>query len=380
VSAPPRSLGGLALTTEIVDDATVHIITSEPDPILPLRVSSRSMGILAPAAYETDPTAPIGTGPFELTDFTPPDSLTVARFDDYWGETAQLAGAEFRFLPDGRARASAIRADEVDIADGIPIAELQGIEDDDAVDLIRFDLPRTATLYSNTQSGPMANADLRRAVALAIDNDSIADDLLEGQFAAARSSFGSENAWAPQDLPPEDAVEQARALVEAADPADRSISIWTYTGRDELADMATVSQALLEAVGFEVDVEVGEYTPLEERVFAGEHDLFLGSRGYYFDLADAGALYTSDFTCEGDYNLNLHCDAEFDALVAGLAEVDSTDERQAIFGEAERYLRERNIGIPLVHDRSRYAVRDDVEGLVLDPFELILLTPSVSLG
>ena len=326
------------------------------------------------------PTEPIGTGPFQLTGFTPPDSLTVERFDDYWGETAQLAGAEFRFLPDARARAAAVRADEVDVADGIPIAELEAIEEDSSIDLIRFDLPRTTTLYSNMQSGPMADADLRRAVSLAIGNDAIADELLEGQFAAARSSFGEENAWAPQDLPPEDAVDQARAIVEAADPADRSLSIWTYTGRDELADIATAAQAQLQEVGFDVDVEVGEYAPLEERVFAGEHDLFLGSRGYYFDIADAGALFTSDFTCEGGYNLNLYCDAEFDALVADLAEIDSTDERQVIFGEAESYLRERNVGIPVVHDRARYAVRDDVEGLVIDPFELVLLTPNISLS
>ncbi|MEM1331858.1 MAG: ABC transporter substrate-binding protein [Actinomycetota bacterium] len=380
VAAPPRSLGGLALTTEIVDDATIRIITSDPDPILPLRMSSRSMGILAPAAYESEPTAPIGTGPFALTDFTPPDSLTVERNDNYWGETAQLAGAEFRFIPDARARATAIRADEVDVADGIPIAELGAIEDDDSIDLIRFDLPRTASLYSNTQTGPMSDPDLRRAVSLAVDNDALADDLLEGQFAAARDYFGAENSWAPSDLPPEDAVEQARALVEAADPADRSISIWTYTGRDELADMATVAQAQLQEVGFDVSVEVGEYTPLEERTFAGEHDLFLGSRGYYFDIADAGALYTSDFTCEGGYNLNLFCDPEFDALIAQLAEVDSTDARQEIFAEAAVYLQERFVGIPLVHDRARYAVRDDVEGLVIDPFELILLTPDVALS
>ena len=148
VASPPRSLSGLTLTTEIVDDLTVRVISSEPDPIMPLRLSSRSMSILAPAAYNSQPTEPIGTGPFAVMDFSPPDSLTVERFDGYWGDVAVLDGAEFRFIPDATARAAAIRADEVDVADGIALPDLDALEDDADIDLIRFSLPRTTSLLS----------------------------------------------------------------------------------------------------------------------------------------------------------------------------------------------------------------------------------------
>ncbi len=381
VAAPPRSLGGLELTTEIVDDLTVRIITSDPDPILPLRLSSRSMVILAPAAYDSEPTEPIGTGPFAVTDFTPPDSLTVERFDDYWGDVAQLEGAVFRFLPDAGSRAAAIRADEVDVVDGIALPDLEAVDADADVDLIRFSLPRTASLYANTVSGPMSDPAVREAVSLAIDEVAIADGLLEGQFAPARSYFGEENDWAPQTEPdPADAVEQAAALLDGVDDANRSVKVWTYASRPELPDMATVVQAQLEAAGFDVEIEVGEYTPLEERVFNGEHDLFLLSRGYYFDIADAGAVLTSDFTCDGGYNLNLYCSDEFDALVADLSGAESGADRQALFGQAAQLLADENVGFPLVHDRARYAARTDVEGLVIDPFESRLLTSQVSLA
>ncbi|MEM8922538.1 MAG: ABC transporter substrate-binding protein [Actinomycetota bacterium] len=380
VAAPPRSLGGLALTTEIVDDLTVQTITSDPDPILPLRLSSRSMGILAPAAYDSEPTAPIGTGPFAVADFNPPDSLTVERFDDYWGDTALLDGAEFRFLPDAGARAAAIRADEVDVADGIAIPDLEAVEGEADVDLIRFSLPRTASLYANTSSGAMSNPTVREAVNLALDRTAIADGLLEGQFAPARGYFGEENAWAPQADVPADAADQAAALVEGLSADDRSLMIWTYASRPELADIATVAQAQLQAVGFDVEIEVGEYTPLEERVLNSEHDMFLGSRGYYFDIADAGAVFTSDFTCDGGYNLNRYCSADFDEIVTELSLADSVDDRQALFGELAQVLADEFVGFPLVHDRARYAARTDVEGLVIDPFELTLLTPQVSLA
>jgi peptide/nickel transport system substrate-binding protein len=380
VASPPRSLGGLTLTTEVVDDLTIRIITSDPDPILPIRLSSRSLGILAPVAYDSSPTEPIGTGPFLVADFTPPDSLTVERFDDYWGDIAQLDGAEFRFIPDAGARAAALRAAEVDVADGIAIPDLQALEEDQDIELIRFSLPRTASLYANTTTGPMSDPVVREAVSLALDETAIAEGLLEGQFAPASSYFGEENNWAPQqDAGPADA-DGARALLDGAGADSRSITIWTYSSRPELADIATVVQAQLQAAGFEVELEVGEYTPLEERVFAGEHDLFLGSRGYYFDIADAGAVLTSDFTCEGGYNLNLYCSESFDTLIEELNLADSTADRQALFAEAAQVLLDEHIGFPLVHDRARYAARTNVDGLVIDPFETTLLTSQVALG
>lgn len=381
VASPPRALGGLSLTVEVVDDLTVRVITSDPDPILPLRLSGRSMAVLAPAAYEATPTATIGTGPFMLSEFNPPDSLTVERFDDYWGEVALLDGAEFRFIPDAGARAAAIRAGEIDVTSGIAIPDLEAIEADADIDLIRFSLPRTATLYANTAGGAMADPTVREAVSLAVDETLIADGLLEGEFTAARSYFGTENPWAPQrDVDAADAAGQAAALLEGVDADSRSITVWTYTGRDELADMATVVQSQLEAVGFEVSVEVSEYGPFEERVFAGEHDLIVLSRGYYFDIADPGAMLTSDFTCEGGYNLSLYCDAEFDALMAELNVTDSTEGRQELAAQASQWLLDNFIGFPLVHDNARYAARTNVQGLDIDPFESVLLTSQVSLG
>ncbi|MEM9520041.1 MAG: ABC transporter substrate-binding protein [Actinomycetota bacterium] len=381
VEAPPRAIRGITLTTEIVDDLTVRIVTSDPDPIFPLRLSGRSMGILAPAAYDSTPTAPVGTGPFAVSDFTPPDSLTVERYNGYWGDTALLDGAEFRFLPDAGSRAAAIRAGEVDVTDGIALPDLEAIDSDESVDLIRFSLPRTASLYANTVNGPLSNIEVREAISLAIDENLIADGLLEGQFSAASSYFGPENDWAPQRVAaPADAADQAAAIVEGLSDDDRSIAIWTYGSRPELPDIATVVQAQLQAVGFDVELEVGEYTPLEARVFNAEHDMFLLSRGYYFDIPDAGSVLTSDFTCEGGYNLNLYCSDAYDALMTELTLADSTADRQALFAQAAQVLLDEYIGFPLVHDNARYAARTNVEGLVIDPFETTILTPSVSLS
>ena len=386
-ATPPRTIKGIGLAAEAIDDQTVKVVTENPDPILPLRLSSPNTGILSPAAYESEVPDPIGfgTGPFEIVDFKPEESLTVERFDDYWGETANLDGATMQFLPEASTRAAAIRAGDVDIAEGIALADLEAIEEDETISLEKFSLPRTTSIYTNTANGALSNPEVRKAMALAVDQQSIADELLEGEFAPASGYFGSENEWAPK-LDIEYSPDEAKKVLEEAgfstDGSDEglSVNLWTYPDRPELEDIAVALQAQLEQVGFSVELTVAEYTPLETDVLAGKHDLFLVSRSYYLDIADAGAFLTSDFTCEGGYNLNAYCSEDFDAIIADLAETTELSEREPLFTAAAELLAEENVGITVAHNQASIAVSDRVDGFVPDPFERTLITSSISVS
>ncbi len=386
-ATPPRTVKGIGLAAEAVDAQTVRVTTENADPILPIRLSSANTAILSPAAYETETADPIGhgTGPFEIVAFEPDQSLTVKRYEDYWGEKAKLSEATLRFLPDASSRAAAIRSGEVDIAEGIALADLEAIEQDDAIRLETFSLPRTTSLYTNTSSGPMSNPSVREAVNLTVDKTSIAEQLLEGEFIPATSYFGPENAWLPGNDVPNDPDQAKKVLEEAGFSTDGSdpglaITLWTYPDRPELEDIAVVVQAQLEEVGFSVELTVGEYSVLEPQVLEGGHDLFVLSRSYYLDVADPGAFLDSDFTCEGGYNLNAYCSDEFDALMTDLAETTDLSEREALFASAATLLSEETVGIPIAHNQAQVAVSEQVEGYVQDPFERTLLTPELSLG
>src|SRR5690606_29508175 len=81
-------------SVEIIDDYTVQINFNEPYPlwfdpfrgsnglVLPEHIFSEYMG---EAARESPANlAPIGTGPFKLTEFRPGDVMLVELFEDYW--------------------------------------------------------------------------------------------------------------------------------------------------------------------------------------------------------------------------------------------------------------------------------------------------------
>ncbi len=386
-ATPPRTIKGVGLAAEAVDEQTVRVTTENPDPILPIRLSSANTAILSPTAYESETPDPIGhgTGPFEITDFTPDQSLTVQRYDGYWGEPAKLAEATLRFLPDPSSRAAAVRSGEVDIAEGIALADAEAIEEDDSIELQTIALPRTTSIYTNTTSGPMSDPAVREAAELAIDNEAIAEQLLEGKFVAASNYFGPENEWLTAGDVKNDADKAKEILEEAGFSTDGSdanltVNLSTYPDRPELEDIAVVAQAQLEEVGFTVELAVAEYSTLEPQGLGGELDLFVLSRSYYLDMADPAAFLTSDFTCEGGYNLNTFCSEEFDNIMAELTEKIEPADREPLFASAAELLAEETVGIPIVHNQAQVAVSERVEGFVADPFERTLITSSLSLS
>ncbi|MFC6258193.1 ABC transporter substrate-binding protein, partial [Kocuria oceani] len=64
----PRILDGVEMSVAAEGD-TVRVTTAETDPLVPQRLSSPQLSVLAPAAYEGTAVDPVGhgTGPFELT-------------------------------------------------------------------------------------------------------------------------------------------------------------------------------------------------------------------------------------------------------------------------------------------------------------------------
>ncbi|OSC50630.1 ABC transporter substrate-binding protein, partial [Streptomyces sp. 4F] len=65
----PAALAGVTLSAKAQGERVVRITTAEPDPVLPLRLSSPSLAVLSGKAYaDKNRVDPVGhaTGPFEL--------------------------------------------------------------------------------------------------------------------------------------------------------------------------------------------------------------------------------------------------------------------------------------------------------------------------
>lgn len=385
VATPPRALKGSKMAVKAADADTVQFTTEKPDPVLPLRFGSPSTAILAKGAYAQDEMNPIGfgTGPYKVVGYDSGASVTFERFDDYWGGKPQLDGVEVRFVSDSAARYNALKAGEIQVADSISPSHILEVANDDALKAEGINLPRSSTLYVNVKKGILQNLKIRQAIDMLIDREAITATVLEGTGTPAAGYFGEAVAWAPKAAArPADYVEQAKKLIAESGVSadDLKLNLLTYTGRPELAGAGNVIKSNLEQAGFTIELDVVDYsTVFEPKVFDHKHDLVILSRGYYYDMPNALGFLTSDFGCDGSYNLNAFCDKAFDVLLQSAASIESAEERNAILKQAAQYLIDNKIGLPIYHDTSRRVVSSKVQNFELDPLGQRFVTHQTTL-
>lgn len=361
-----------------VDDSTVRVTTPTESPLVPYRLASVNTGVLSPAAFEGESVDPFGhcTGPFEPVSEKPKQSLTLDRNEDYWGGEVQLAGAEIRFITDGATRAAQVQTGEADVSLSIPVSGLAALEADSNVEVLKADSPRTATLYMNNGKAPFDDVNFRKAVRSALDLDALAASVYEGAALPASGPFAPSEPWALEgaEVPKQDLGAAKELLASAGYTAGQPLEIVAIVERAEFADVATVIQENLKAVGVPVKITTKEYAAVEPDLLSGNYDMVLSQRNRLIDIADPIGFLTADYTCDGTYNLSHFCNEDYDKLVAQAATTADAGERYKLYAEAGEILQDQAVNIWLVNEQAIDAVRTDVQGHVQDPLARYVLT------
>lgn len=293
------------------------------------------------------------------------------RFEDYWGEKAKSAGLDVKFVPDGTARAAALRTGEADIVESIPVGQAASIDEER---LTEVPMPRTNTLYLNTESGPFADPAVRAAAREAIDRAQLIQTVYENRADEAAGFLGPALTYAAAQR---DTAEYKEILAQRAEPAQVDgvkISLGTFTDRSELPEVAVLIEQQLEAAGFIVEQDVREYQYIEADALEGKFDAFILSRATVLDSGDPVAYFAADFTCEGGFSISQLCDAEVDKAVKTASETQPGKERQKAIGLVEAEILATDAAIPLLHERVLQGESERVKDAARDPRERILVT------
>ncbi|MFD3409585.1 ABC transporter substrate-binding protein [Streptomyces cyaneofuscatus] len=382
-SPKPRVLSDTTLTATAEGAGTVRVTTEAADPLLPRRLANPSLAVLSAAAYKdngkgngkVDP-AGHATGPFTLAQVNGAVSATLERNDTYWGTKAKAPGIDVKFVADGTARANALRTEDVDIAEYVPISQAALLGDN----LVHeFPTARTSGLSLNTERGVFADPALRAAAREAIDSEALASGVYEGRADTAQGLLGPGVRWAAElrTAP----TGRAKAATPAEVAKTKEIVLATYTNRPELPEAATVVQQQLEKRGFTVKQVVREYAQMEADALGGKFDAFLQARNTLLDTADPLSYLASDFTCDGSFNISRLCAKPVDTAVAKAASLADTEARHRAEMIAEAAILGADALVPLVHERFIQGYDDArVEGVALDPMERTLITADTHIG
>lgn len=265
----------------VVDDYTVDVITLEPtDQVEALLYR---WYVLPPEYYGTESLEhlarnPIGTGPYQVTDYVKDDHVTLEAWDGYREGQAAVHDIEFRIVPELSTRVAEMQTGNGDILVNLDPDQLSAITDNPDLRVETVDTLRRIFISINTATPPLDDARVRQAMNYAVDWDAINQSLLDG--AGQRMTLPVNGAdWVHPGLSPyEFDLEKAKDLMAEAGvtgPIDLELNL----ASGSFVKSEEISQAIasdLADIGINVEVVPMESSLFREMVNAREaNDLFL---------------------------------------------------------------------------------------------------------
>lgn len=327
---------------EVVDDLTLRLTLTRPDITIIPAVTEYPAAIV-PDGWSGDPMSdPVGTGPYRLVEFEVGVKCVLEKDPDHpwWGEGAHLDRIEFvDYGTDGALHAAAAEGEEIDmtyetVGEFVDIFQAIGWNQSESVSA------NTLVLRTNRETlvdgvAPYADARVRRALALAVDNAVLLD-----LGYANRGTLGENHHVCPihpeyADIgAPERDVDAALALMEEAGMADYEHELtsidddWRRGTTDALA-------AQLRDAGINVT-----RTVLPGSTFWNDW------AKYPFSSTDWGhrplgvQVLTLAYKTGVAWNETGLASAEFDAMLEEASAIADADARRVIMEKIQTFLRE----------------------------------------
>ncbi|MBX3070534.1 MAG: hypothetical protein KF883_08580 [Thermomicrobiales bacterium] len=363
---------------DVVDEYTVNIVTSQPDIVLLVRVSELYGPILPPGYFaevgaEGIATAPVGTGPFKLTEWAKNERIVLDANPDYWGGPPAVSRVTVRPILEDSTRISALLAGEVDLINVVPYARIPELEGNGDIKVSTVPSPRVFFVAIDPRDVPFEDVRVRQALNYAVDADAIIQSLYLGHATRLATAFdvaavGFDPSIEPYPYDPDMA---RQLLTDAGYPDGIDANFYAFTG--SIADHSQAAEAIvayLNEAGIRAQMnmlEFGAFGPV--RVGNEAIPLFIYSIGNW----SREPALTVSWMMQGDGSLFYQNQQILDLIDQALATFD-VEERSAIYSEMQQLLKDDAGFIYLFQADAVFAMRSNIE-FEPRPDELFYLYP-----
>ncbi|AVP56893.1 ABC transporter substrate-binding protein [Pulveribacter suum] len=325
-----RALFDNLATIETPDARTVALTLHRPDAQLLFRLGEATACVLHPGSAAQAAGAPVGTGPYRVSDWQRGHSITLARAPHARAaHEVPLDGAVFRFIHEPAAREAALESGEVDLFFQFATGSVRRFRDDTRYQVLIGSSSGKGMLALNHRRAPLGDVRVRRAITHAIDREGFIRQALDGHGRAIGSHFAPTDAGYLnlQSLYPYDPA-RARALLQEAGvrtPLSLELALppapYALTGGDVVAEY-------LARVGIRARVRRLQWHEWLAGPFRGDFDLTLINHVEPLDYL----IYT-----DPGYYFGYDSPA-FRALAEQHALAEYPRARQQLFAQLQRHL------------------------------------------
>ncbi len=365
---------------KVVDEKTFEVkLTAPTDAFLNIITNPSFFPVNEKVATEnpewfTEADSFVGNGPFQLAKWEHDVKMVFEKNAEYWdAETVKLDKVEWAMVNDSNTEYQMYEANELDVSD-VPAELSEQLMDSDEVSV--QDQAGTYFYRFNTTMEPFTNAKIRKAFALAVNQEQIVEFVTKNGEKPAHG-FVSYGFQGPDGKDFRDAVgnlvefnaEEAKKLLEEGMAEEGYETLptvtLTYATSDTHQNIAVALQAQFkEALG--VDVELAN---VESSVFASEQKELkyqLSRSSFLHDYADPVNAIES-FITGSSMNRTGWSNAEFDKLIADAKAETDPAVRWKHLMDAEKLLMEEAPIFP-IHFYNQVALqKPGLSGIVRHP-------------
>ncbi len=373
---------------QVVDRLTVRFILQKPMAAFVNNLAHIGFAILSPAAVrrlgEGFGRQPVGTGPFEFAAWAPGQQIVLKRFEGYWQKgRPKLAGIIMRIIPDENTRLIALESRQADIVVGVPEQEVDRLRHAGRYDLYLTNSLRTVFFMFSQGLPPFNDVKVRQAIVHAIDNQSIAKNILEGLHRPATSPTFAPGVWgvdttlAPY---PFDAQRAAQLLDEAGwrvgpggirQKDGRPLEFPVYVTQNRYpkdTEIGASVQGTLQKLGIKADLRTLEWETYRNNIFNRRLPMFLFGAGV--TTGDLDYVITILFHTSSRYTQGENPAEE--TIIQAQTELNP-ERRLALYAKAQRTIRDQYLWKPVYWQSVIIATTKRVNGFKPHPMERLYL-------
>ncbi|AEB44387.1 MULTISPECIES: ABC transporter substrate-binding protein [Micromonospora] len=378
-------------SAEVTDASTVTVRLSRPDAALLQTLSTPYLGIQSPRSLRENKDGlceqPIGSGPFRFVRWEKKVGIDLSRYPDYaWSPSgathqgpARLDTLRITFVAEDSVRLGSLTSGQVQVSD-VPASKARTVQG--SAHLLKTEVPGAPyTIFLNSsRDAILADIRVRQALRRAVDLDQLVKSIYFGQ---------NQRAWSPltpatplyddstRDAFTFDQAEANRLLDEAGwtqrDSAGyrlkdgRRLTLrWPHTAAMERDQRNLIGQGLqsqAKQVGIEIQYTLVDQGTIGDLIGKRALDLFDVS----FTRSDPDILRyffgTKSTLAEGGGNIFGLDIPELDKLLTdGVSTLDPA-QRQRIYSDAQRYVVENAVSLPVYVPTSLLGVARHVHGV-----------------
>lgn len=387
IQTSERAASDLGVDSITADGQTVTIKTKAVQPIMANLLAEPYSVIVDTTGKSASEKAPIGTGPYMVTKYTPESEAQLKAYDGYWGGKPKVANLKIKYFSDPTAISAALQSKEVDAVYGLPYANLSSYKSDSNYKISEVEGSRYLGYYYNFDDPYVADDKFRQALDTLVDKKTYSESLFKGAAVPAVGPFPTSFPFALQKSVHEFNVDKAKQLLDEAGYKDTdgdgfrekdgqkvTIDLLSFTRLPEMPLAIEATQQQLKEVGIEAKIRKVEVSAVaSEKGYALTPYAVVAA-----PIGDPYAFFNSAVKTNGTANIGHYSNPEADAKIEALATETDPAKRNQLSKEIQEIM-DKDYGFTIIGFYKVALVMDkSISGLESHPTDYYHVTNQLS--